>query len=186
MTIRLLYCFVWIRRDDCFFACRGEWFLKAAIDVMSQKPFPKLGRVCRDVKMGANPERPKTLNDVMHTSGSARHAAAFKKGTHSTFFPCVSEHYILLSHIHKFMASLYKHTSPSSPSTNAPSRSYPGRSMTREQLLAMARLEYARQLSKYTEAQLRQRVPSCSRSNYAALTTTKKQHTPVTTDARNH
>ncbi|ORZ03791.1 hypothetical protein BCR43DRAFT_483989 [Syncephalastrum racemosum] len=35
------------------------------------------------------------------------------------------------------------------------------RRTTREQLLAMARTEYARQLSRFTDTQLRHHVPSC-------------------------
>lgn len=46
------------------------------------------------------------------------------------------------------------------------------RSLTREDLLAMARNEYARQLCKFTEAQLKQRVPSCVTSNLSSTTTT--------------
>lgn len=48
--------------------------------------------------------------------------------------------------------------------------------MTRDQLLAMARNEYARQLSRYTEAQLKKRVPSCHTHPAYYYSTLKKSH----------
>lgn len=53
------------------------------------------------------------------------------------------------------------------------------RSLTREDLLAMARNEYARQLCKFTEAQLKQRVPSCVTSNNLSSTTTSSTASPI-------
>ncbi|KAG2222671.1 hypothetical protein INT45_013485 [Circinella minor] len=60
------------------------------------------------------------------------------------------------------MASLY--SKPNTvPSTTTTHHQHTIRSsLTREDLLAMARNEYARQLCKFTEAQLKQRVPSCN------------------------
>ncbi|KAI7883674.1 hypothetical protein K492DRAFT_175016 [Lichtheimia hyalospora FSU 10163] len=58
------------------------------------------------------------------------------------------------------------------------------RSLTREDLLAMARNEYARQLCKFTEAQLKQRVPSCVTSNnYSSSTTTRSSSSTASTSA---
>ncbi|KAI8149329.1 hypothetical protein BJV82DRAFT_587590 [Fennellomyces sp. T-0311] len=62
------------------------------------------------------------------------------------------------------MASIYTKAS-TGPTTTAANHHHHHRnirsSLTREDLLAMARNEYARQLCKFTEAQLKQRVPSC-------------------------
>lgn len=57
-------------------------------------------------------------------------------------------------------ASANNHIRRQSPSAS-PSMGAHRTAMTRENLLAMARNEYARQLCKFTEAQLKQRVPSC-------------------------
>ncbi|CDS13836.1 hypothetical protein LRAMOSA06010 [Lichtheimia ramosa] len=57
-------------------------------------------------------------------------------------------------------ASANNHIRRQSPSSS-PSMGVHRTAMTRENLLAMARNEYARQLCKFTEAQLKQRVPSC-------------------------
>ncbi|KAI7853245.1 hypothetical protein BDC45DRAFT_570409 [Circinella umbellata] len=60
------------------------------------------------------------------------------------------------------MASLYSKPSTVPSATTAHHQHTIRSSLTREDLLAMARNEYARQLCKFTEAQLKQRVPSCN------------------------
>ena len=72
------------------------------------------------------------------------------------------KHFIfILNNFFLKMASLY--SKPSTVSAAAATHHHRAirSSLTREDLLAMARNEYARQLCKFTEAQLKQHVPSC-------------------------
>ncbi|KAI9260668.1 hypothetical protein BDA99DRAFT_605682 [Phascolomyces articulosus] len=87
------------------------------------------------------------------------------------------------------MTSLYS-TKPSTvvPSTTSTHHHRTIRSsLTREDLLAMARNEYARQLCKFTEAQLKQCVPSCyTNSAYKQrMTTASSSSTPSSSNNDN-